>query len=159
LPLADGAADVVTSFDVLYCLEDMAERQAVREMHRVLANDGVALVNVAALDILRGSHSILTHEQRRYSRRRIVATLEDAGFTVERVTYTNMMTLPIALAIRMTERMTGRASTASDAELRVPALPVNALLNTALGLERHLLKVVDLPVGSSVLTVARKTRA
>ena len=39
LPFADGAADVVTSFDVLYCLDDLEERQAVREMFRVLAFD------------------------------------------------------------------------------------------------------------------------
>src|SRR6185436_1843067 len=121
LPFADGAADVVTSFDVLYCLDDLEERQAVREMFRVLAFDGVAVVNVAALDILHGSHSTLTHEQRRYTRQSLADRLEDAGFSIERVTYTNMMTFPLALAVRMSERVTGRAGTASDADLRVPA--------------------------------------
>lgn len=156
LPFADGAADLVTSFDVLYCLDDIAERQAIREMYRILANDGVAVVNAAALDILRGSHSVLTHEQRRYTRGRLARSLEDAGFTIERLTYTNMMTFPLALAVRLGERMTGRASTASDADLRTPAAPINAILNGALGLEHALLKAIDLPVGTSVLAIARK---
>ncbi len=158
LPFADGAADVVTSFDVLYCLEDIHERQAVREMHRVLANDGVALVTVAALDVLKGSHSVLTHERRRYTRGRLAKSLEAAGFTIERVTYTNMMTFPLVLAMRMAERLTGRGSSPSDTSLRVPPAPINAALDGALGLEHRLLKAFDLPVGSSVLAIARKTR-
>jgi SAM-dependent methyltransferase len=158
LPFAEGAAEVVTSFDVLYCLDDLAERQALREMFRVLAFDGVALVNAAALDILHGSHSQLTHEQRRYTRRRLAGRLEDAGFAVERVTYTNMMTFPLALAVRTSERMTGRAGTASDADLRVPSAPVNAVLNGALALEHAWLRAGNLPVGSSVMAVARKRR-
>ena len=158
LPFGDGAAGVATSFDVLYCLDDIEERQAVREMYRVLANDGVAVVNAAAFDMLKGSHSALTHEQRRYTRSRLTETLESAGFTVERVTYTNMMTFPLALAVRLSERLSGRAATPSDADLRVPAAPVNTALNAVLGVEHGLLKAVDLPVGSSVMAVARKTR-
>ena len=156
LPFADGAADVVTSFDVLYCLDDIAERQALREMYRILGHDGVAFINAAALDILKGSHSALTHEQRRYTRSRLAERLEDAGFAVERITYTNMMTLPLALAVRLGDRVRGRASEASDRDLRVPAAPINAVLRGALGVEHGLLRVLDLPVGSSVLAVARK---
>ncbi len=158
LPFADGIAEVVTSFDVLYCLDDIAERQALREMYRVLAFDGVAIVNVAALDILHGSHSALTHEQRRYTRRRLAERLEDAGLTVERMTYTNMMTFPFALAVRMSERVTGRADTASEADLRVPSTPVNTMLNAALAAENAWLRVGNLPIGSSVMAVARKRR-
>ena len=158
LPFADGAADVVTSFDVLYCLDDLEERQAVREMFRVLAFDGVAVVNVAALDILHGSHSTLTHEQRRYTRAGLTDRLEDAGFSVERVTYTNMITFPLALAVRMSERVTGRAGTASDADLRVPAAPVNTALDALLAAEHAWLRVMNLPIGSSVMAIARKMR-
>ena len=159
LPFGDCVAEVVTSFDVLYCLDDLSERQAVREMWRVLAYDGVAIVNAAALDVLHGSHSALTHEQRRYTRRRLAERLEDAGFHVERLTYTNMATLPLALAVRMSERVTGRAGTASDADLRVPAAPVNAVLNAALAAEHAWLRVANVPIGSSVMAVARKRRA
>lgn len=158
LPFADGAAEVVTSFDVLYCLDDLSERQAIREMWRVLAFDGVALINVAALPVLRGSHSALTHEQRRYTRHDIASRLTDAGFSVERMTYTNMPTFPLTLAVRVSERLTGRADTASDADLRTPAAPINAVLNAALLAEHAWLHVANVPVGSSVMVVARKRR-
>ena len=159
LPLADASVDVATSFDVLYCLDDESERRAMAEMWRVLVPGGVALFNVAALDILRGSHSTLTREVRRYTPRRLSAKLEAAGFTIERLTFTHLATFAPALAVRAFERLTGRAGRESDADLRVPAAPVNAALDLLLRLEGQWLRVFDLPVGSSILCVARKPGA
>lgn len=156
LPFADGAAGLVTSFDVLYCLDDDVERQALREMHRVLRPGGLALVNAAALDILHGSHSALTREQRRYTPARLRRRLEAAGFRVERLTFTNMTTFPVTLAVRGFDRLAGRAGTASEADLRVPVRPVNAAFNVALAGEAMLLRAVDLPIGTSLLCLARR---
>lgn len=156
LPFADATADVATSFDVLYCLADEDERRAVEEMWRVLKPGGVALVNVAALDILHGSHSTLTHEVRRYTRTRLRGRLERAGFTVERLTFTNMSLFPPALAVRALQRLTGRAAEASDADLAVPAAPLNSLLNAVLTAEAALLSRTNLPIGTSIMAVARK---
>ncbi len=156
LPIADGTADVATSFDVLYMLDEADERQAVREMWRVLRPGGVALVNVAALDVLRGSHSALTLEKRRYTRRSLATLLIGAGLRVEWLTFTHMSSFPPALAVRLFERLTGRADTPSDADLSVPAAPINAALDGLLRLEAAWLRVGRLPIGSSLLAVARK---
>ena len=69
LPFADASFDVVLSFDVLYCLEAPAEQSALQEMFRVLRPGGFAVINVAALDILKGDHSALGGEVRRYTKR------------------------------------------------------------------------------------------
>jgi SAM-dependent methyltransferase len=158
LPFRDATVDVATSFDVIYSLDDDSEEQAVREMWRVLKPDGVLLVNAAALEILRGSHSALTMERRRYTRQRLTSLLTGAGFVIERMTFTNMVTFPITLAVRWLDRVTGRAETASDADLRVPAAPLNRTFDAALVLEHALLSVVDLPIGTSLMCVARKPR-
>ena len=159
LPFPDASVDVTTSFDVLYCLDDASERQAIAEMWRVLADNGVALINAAALDVLHGSHSTLTHEVRRYTPARLTERLATAGFEIERISFTNMTTFPLALAVRWSERMRGRAATASDADLRVPFGPVNALLSAALAAEGQLLRAANLPIGSSLMCLARKRRA
>jgi len=156
LPVATASADLVTSFDVLYCLDEASEAQAVGEMFRVLKPGGIALINVAALDILRGAHSTLTHEVRRYTRTRLGARLEQAGFRLERLTYTNMATFPITLASRLADRLTGRAAKGSAAEFTVPPAPINAILDAALAVEASLARFVNLPVGSSIMAVARK---
>jgi SAM-dependent methyltransferase len=156
LPFADGAADVATSFDVLYCLDAASEARAVAEMHRVLAPGGVVVANVAALDILRGSHSTLTMEVRRYTKARLRSLFEQQGFTLERMTFTNMATFPLTLAVRVKDRMTGKAAEASDDDLAVPAAPINAALAGALAVEGAMLHVTNLPIGSSLLCVARR---
>jgi len=158
LPVATASADLVTSFDVLYCLDEASEAQAVGEMFRVLKPGGIALINVAALDILRGAHSTLTHEVRRYTRTRLGARLEQAGFRLERLTYTNMATFPITLASRLADRLTGRAAKGSAAEFTVPPAPINAILDAALAVEAGLARFVNLPVGSSIMAIARKPK-
>lgn len=156
LPLATGSVDLATSFDVLYCLPDDAERAALAEMHRVVRQDGWILVNAAALDVLHGSHSTLTMEVRRYTRNLLRERLESAGFEVQRMTYTNCVTFPLTLGVRTWDRMRGRAATASTADLQVPSWPVNATLDVLLRLEAVALRMVNLPIGSSLLCVARR---
>jgi SAM-dependent methyltransferase len=156
LPLGDSTMDVATSFDVLYCLEDADERLAIREMWRVLTPGGIALFNVAALDLLHGSHSALTLEQRRYTPARLTGRLADGGFIVRRMTFTNMTTFPLTLAVRLRDRVSGKAGEASDADLHVPPAPINALLSGAVALDAALMRVVDLPIGSSLMCVATK---
>jgi SAM-dependent methyltransferase len=156
LPFADATSDLCTSFDVLYCLDDGSEAMALREMWRVLKPGGLVLVNVAALDVLHGSHSTLTHEVRRYTRSRLRQRLERAGFTVERLTFTNMSLFPPALAVRTLERATGRASDASEADLSVPPGPINAALDLMLRGEAAFLRAGNLPIGTSIMAVARK---
>ena len=158
LPFPSSTADLATSFDVLYCLDDNAEAQALREMWRVLKPGGVALINAAALNMLRGSHSTLTAERRRYTPKQLRARLEAAGFAVERVSFTNMCLFPPVLAVRGLQQLTGRAGDASDTDLAVPSLPVNIFFDRCLALENRLLAAINLPIGTSVMAVARKPR-
>lgn len=155
LPFASGAFDLVTSFDVIYSLPDEIERQAVAEMFRVLEPGGYLIVNVAAMPFLRGSHSVLSNELRRYTRSGLRMALERAGFEVRRITYTNFMTLPLTAAVRFSQRLTG-GHQESAAEITVPPAPVNAFLSGMLAVESLALKVVNMPAGSSLLCLARK---
>jgi SAM-dependent methyltransferase len=155
LPFGPATADLVTSFDVLICLDDRAERLALQEMWRVLKPGGLALINVGALTILHGAHSTLAREVRRYSRRDLTARLHAAGFHIERLTFTNLSLFPVALAIRGVERLTGRTE-ASERDLQVPSWPINAGFNLALRVEALWLRRFNLPIGTSIMAVARK---
>jgi len=156
LPIATASVDLATSFDVLYCLPDDVERAALAEMARIVRPGGLILVNAAALDVLRGAHSTLTLEVRRYTPARLRDRLEAAGFRVERMSYTNCITFPITLAVRTFDRWSGRVARASDADLRVPATPINAAFNLALAAEARLMRAANLPIGSSLMCVASR---
>jgi ubiquinone/menaquinone biosynthesis C-methylase UbiE len=157
VPYPSAAFDIVTSFDVLYCLPDEIEREAVREMWRVLKPGGAAIVNVAAMEMLRGNHSVLSAELRRYSRASLRERLESAGFRVERMTYTNASLFPVMLAVRGVQRAMGLAPEGeSQGEITVPPRPVNATLSAMLAIEAGVVRAVPMPFGSSLLCLARK---
>jgi SAM-dependent methyltransferase len=157
LPFPDARFDLVTSFDVIYSLADDVERSAIGEMFRVLRPGGTLILNVAALEALRGNHSVLSGEVRRYSKADLRRRLEAAGFHVTHSTYTNLSILPLVATTRLAQRLNGHVE--SQDEITVPAAPLNALLSGLLAIEAAALRVVNMPVGSSLLAVATKRGA
>jgi SAM-dependent methyltransferase len=156
-PFADGAFDLVTSFDVLYSLECDAEHAAVAEMWRLTRPGGHALVNVAAMDVLRGDHSVLSRELRRYNRTSLRSLLQRAGFEIVRLTYTNAcLFFPLAVT-RTLQRLRGLdAEGETEREISVPPAPINAALTALVLAESAWLRRFDNPFGSSLLCLARK---
>lgn len=157
MPFPAAAFDVVTSFDVLYCLDDAEERATIDEMFRVLRPGGHALVSVPAFDALRGDHSVFVHERRRYTRGRLHDALDRAGFRIQRLTCTNAVLFLPLLAIRSWQRARGlRRPGEARSDFRQPPAIVNALLGALLAAEARIVRLIDLPLGSTVVCVARK---
>jgi SAM-dependent methyltransferase len=157
VPFPSAAFDLVTSFDVIYSLEDDDERAALAEMHRVLKPGGFAIVNVAAMDALRGDHSVLSHEVRRYSRQMLADRLARAGFAIVRLTYTNFSLLPPLLVVRALQRRRGlRPEANAHQEITVPPAPINAVLTGLVLAESVWIRWFDAPAGSSLLCLAQK---
>ena len=157
VPFPANAFDVVTSFDVLYALEGEALRAAVTEMFRVARPGGFLIVNVAAMQCLRGDHSVLGGEVQRYSRASLRRVLVDAGFEILRLTHTNASLFVPMFALRALQRWRGlKAESDARQEITVPPAPINALLTGVLYAESWWLKGFDCPFGSSLLCLARK---
>jgi SAM-dependent methyltransferase len=160
IPFPDATFDLVTAFDVLYSLSEDEEAHAVQEMLRVLRPGGSLIVNVAALSVLRGRHSVFGAELRRSTRRRLRGVLARGGFDVVRLTYTNFVLFPLMLAVRTTERAMGLASPEeAGGNIAVPFSLLNEGLSALLRLEALALRVTDMPIGSSLLCVARRPPA
>jgi SAM-dependent methyltransferase len=156
-PFPAASFDIVTSFDVLYALDDGTERAAIAEMFRVLKPGGFAIVNVAAMEMLRGDHSVLSHEVRRYNRRDLEVRLARAGFTIERLTYTNLTLFAPMVVTRALQRRRGlKREIDAQQEIGVPPEPINALLTGLLWIESVYLRRFNAPAGSSLLCLARK---
>jgi len=154
LPFSDASFDLVTSFDVIYAFDDERAAAALSEMHRVLAPGGHLVLNVAALPILRGNHSVLGGEVQRYTRGGLKNHLERAGFSIRRLTYTNASILPIVAGVRFAQRIGGHRE--SNSEMAVPHPAINLALSGLLAVEASALRFVNMPLGSSLLALARK---
>jgi SAM-dependent methyltransferase len=157
VPFPDARFDLVTSFDVLYALKTPDARKAVSEMYRLLRPGGYALINVAAMKMLRGDHSMLGHEVQRYSRAGLEELLTTAGFKVERITHTNATLFPPMAVVRGLQRLRGLPTeAAAQSDISVPPAPINAALTGVLMLESVWLRIFNEPFGSSLLCLARK---
>jgi SAM-dependent methyltransferase len=159
LPFPDGSFDLVTAFDVLEHVED--DIGLLREMYRVASPGALLLVSVPAYQFLWGAQDEISHHHRRYVapelRRRVTA----AGFQLDRVSYFNTLLFPAIAALRVGRRLLpsrGSDEVKSDFGLTPPGL-VNRVLARLFGMEAALLQRVNLPVGVSVLALARRPHA
>lgn len=159
LPFGSACFDAVLALDVLEHLDD--DRAAAREIGRVLAPDGVAVVTVPAFGELWSAHDEALEHRRRYRLGEVEAVLRQAGLTVEHATYYNFFLFPLVAAARWLGRAATmlrgeRESRARGTDLRVPPGPINELLCAVLGAERAIAPRMRLPIGVSCLLVARK---
>ena len=155
LPFADSAFSLVTAFDVLYHEEVVDDLTALREFHRVCKEGGSVLISEPALNFLWSWHDIAYHGRRRYVVSELESKLEKVGFQVVKLSYSNALLFPFIFAFRMWKRLS-RPSPEDHSDLK----PLNPYLNKALlavyKLEASLVCKTRLPVGSSVVCVARK---
>lgn len=157
IPFAAAAFDLVTAFDVLACLEEAQVVDALAEVWRVLRPGGALLLNTAALPLLRGSHAVFGQEVHRATRGRLAAQLVRAGFRVQRLTYTNCSLFPLMLVVRLSQRALGLSSPEeSGVDIVVPPRWLNESLAAVLRAEGAVLRVVDMPIGSSLMALVVK---
>ncbi|HYO39967.1 MAG TPA: class I SAM-dependent methyltransferase [Nocardioidaceae bacterium] len=160
LPFRSGCFDVVAAFDVLEHCEP--ESQVLAELTRVLVPGGRLLLSVPAYEWAWSDFDEDNGHLRRYTRRRAVRAVEDAGLRVERVTYAFTSVFPFFAAERLSRRvrdlLTRRRTGAPADIVSLPAVPapVERLLMGLSRLDRRLLRHRDLPFGSSVLVAASR---
>lgn len=153
MPFADASFELAVSLDVVEHLED--DETALREMRRVVTPGGALVVTVPAYQWLWSGHDVINHHHRRYTRRSLQSVAERAGWRQERTTYFNSLLLPVAILLRVLDRINTR-TTESSLDLWVPPGPVNWLLERPLELEAAAISHGGrIPAGLSLLSVFR----
>lgn len=151
LPLRDASFDLIFALDVVEHTE--RDDLSAAEIFRVLRPGGRFIASVPAYQALFGPHDEALGHHRRYRRSAFRRLLEGAGFEVQRATYFNSLLFPLAATVRVGQRLFGLGGESNAAaELG----PLNGLFARVFAQERRLLGLVDLPVGLSVLAVARR---
>jgi SAM-dependent methyltransferase len=153
MPFPADSFDLAASLDVIEHLED--DLLALRELRRTVAPGGALLVTVPAYQWLWSGHDEINHHHRRYTRRSLQHVAEQAGWELVRTSYFNSLLLPVAIALRLLERLNTK-TTESSLDLWVPPAPLNWLLERPLAFEAALVGHGGrIPGGLSLLAVFR----
>ncbi len=149
LPAADASADMLVALDVIEHLED--DIAGLTEARRVLRAGGRLLLTVPALPLLWGPHDEANAHWRRYTRSTLVAAVEKAGFSVDRVSYFNTFLLPLGVVERTITRLLRLKWTPG---VNLPSRPINAIMRAIFSLEIPILRRSNLPLGMSLMLIA-----
>ena len=143
--------DLITMLDMVEHVED--DDGLLRTGRRLLCDGGHILITVPAFPSLWSKHDEILHHKRRYTRRSLRRLVEHAGFTVEHLTFFNCFLFPAAWVKRAAARVTGTGKTN---DLEFPSRFLNAAFREVFRFERRILPHTSLPIGLSLLCLARK---
>ena len=155
LAFADELFDLIVSFDVICNIPD--DVNAFREIARALKPGGRFIVQLPAYQWLWSMHDVAVGHQRRYSADEVREKLERAGLATDRILHTNALLLPFVAIERLRRRRRLERGNAIESDLQMD-LPrwVNAILSALYRAEIFLAARVDLPLGLSVIAIAKK---
>ena len=161
IPFRSGTFDLVTSFDVFQCLPD--DGRALGHRRDGARAEAGRLAAACTSPRSRSCTASIRCCRRKCGatrRRRLRSIVEQGGFQIDRLTFDHMSLLPLMLPVRMWHRATaaGGQVTAGEAEIAVPIAPVNAALTALVSLEALALRAVNMPIGSSLMCLARKAQ-
>jgi len=153
LPFRSGTMDLLTSLDVFEHVPD--DGKAARECFRILRPGGLLIVMVPAFQWLWTDRDDRLGHVRRYRKHEIARLLSEAGFRVERCTYTNISLVPVLMAAVLRGKLFESQRHVSTDIAAVPKT-INTLLYTLVRLENAIALRLGLPFGTTVLAVAKK---
>lgn len=150
VPFPDQQFDLICMLDVLEHVAD--DGQALRQLSQKLASGGYVLLTVPALPSLWSEHDVTLHHYRRYSRKQLQDVIEKSGLELSWISYFNFSLLPLAWASRWYAKLRG-VSPVGD---RLPPSQLNRILKNILSAEKYLLYPGRLPIGLSLVAIAKQ---
>lgn len=153
LPFKNQAFDTIICCDVLEHIK--YDCSVIHSFVTLLTARGVLLVNVPANPLLWNSIDVLSRHYRRYSLEGLRNKLESSGFLVKKITYWNTILFPAIFLYIMFRRILPYSMIAKKQHLGNVSPLINHLLCMILDFERKILSRTSLPIGVSVIAVAK----
>jgi SAM-dependent methyltransferase len=143
--------DLITAFDVIEHIDD--DRAAISNMAAMLRPGGLLVVTVPAFEFLWDYHDDINHHRRRYTAGRLRNVLETGGLEVMQVRYLFRALFIPKFLLRLINA--NRSEKVSHHGMPGPA--INTVLERICVLEDHVLRHLPIPIGTSVVGVARRS--
>jgi SAM-dependent methyltransferase len=140
--------DLVGAFDVIEHIDD--DKAALASIASRLKPGGKLVMTVPAHQWMWSAHDVVNHHKRRYSKSALKQLIAASPLRLDALGYFNSLLFPVAVAERLSSKIRGK----DEADLSVPAGPINAALEGVFAAERQLVGRLPLPPGLSLFAVA-----
>lgn len=153
IPLQSESVKGMISLDIFEHIPD--DIAAFRESFRILEPGGVLVLSVPAFQWLWGPHDVALMHFRRYTKGQVLSRLAEAGFIVEKASYSVFWLFPVVVLLRLRDRISRR-----EAKVSLPQVSdsMNNRLIRLQDWEMERIRKGSLPWGSSVVAIARKPK-
>lgn len=151
----NGALDVVTAFDVIEHIDD--DHAAAASLRDAVRRGGAVVVTVPALQALWSDHDVVNGHKRRYDRSGLAALLRGADLELAHLSYFNTALLSAVAAARLAQRVR-RSPGRPESDFSMPAESTNRMLTWVFSSESRVVAGRGLPLGVSLIAVARRGR-
>lgn len=151
LPFKNNLFDAVICLDVI-CQEGVNDKAAITEFNRVLKKGGKLYVQEPAHQILFSKHDRVVMTKHRYNKNELV-NLISKYFVVKKCSYFNFFLLPLIFLKRILDKKTKTFETSDVSKLHPT---VNSTMLIILKLESSLINHFSLPIGLTIICLAKK---
>ena len=151
VPYDENFFNLITALDVIEHVDDDVD--ALKALRARLTKDGKAVITVPAYMFLWSAFDEMNQHKRRYTLAELRTKLLQSGFTIKKISYYNTFLFPVVYVVRMLNNILGRDG---ESDMEMPSKPLNFILAKIFGLEKYLLRFINLPFGVSVLAVVSK---
>jgi SAM-dependent methyltransferase len=150
-----GRFDLVTLCDVIEHVEE--DREAIAAVREVLNPGGQVLVTVPALQSLWSAHDVLNHHYRRYDRRMLLSRFDPALWDVRWASYFSSFLFPMIWGFRQLKNWRyGTDPKVAPTDMKAGNAVLDRVFLGVFRAEVACLRAGNMPVGSSLILVARK---
>ncbi len=153
IPFKDSEFDLVTAFDVLEHTEN--DLAIIKEINRVLKDDGFILLTVPAHTWLWSGHDMAMEHKRRYSKKDLLEKLKKGGFVIKKQTH---FVFPGIFYIFYCKILKTKPKKGETLDITLPKF-LNRILILWLVLEAKIIKMISIPFGTSFVVLAQKNMA
>jgi SAM-dependent methyltransferase len=152
MPFKSDQFSMIAVFDCLEHLQN--DHQALVQVRRMLAPDGVLIVSVPAFRFLASWRDIQLHHMRRYTRPQLVNLLARSGFRLEQTVY-GYFCLFFPLLVKALKDRLMNPPAVFKSDINTLSEPWNSILAGWLNLESWITTRIGLPFGTSIFALAR----
>ena len=147
--------DVVTLLDVLEHLNNEAKYLSL--IAHWLKESGILFLTVPAFQWVWSGEDYVSNHFRRYTKKKLVETLNESGFKIIKVSYFNFLLFPLQVMIVFINKI---ISPSSQTKTNLKEMPnwINSLLENVMYFESSILRKYQFPFGGSILCVCQKNK-